>query len=96
MPSACWRTRTRRCIGPRPRAAAAASVTETPDTAPAPDAAEAVLYRALDRGLCFKITMGNVLTLTPPLITNRDQMDRALDIVESCIAEVEREAPGHP
>jgi 4-aminobutyrate aminotransferase-like enzyme len=40
--------------------------------------------------------MGNVLTLTPPLITNRDQMDRALDIVESCIAEVEREAPGHP
>jgi 4-aminobutyrate aminotransferase len=57
---------------------------------PASDAAEAVLYRAFDRGLSFKITMGNVLTLTPPLITNRDQMDRALDIIETCIAEVER------
>jgi 4-aminobutyrate aminotransferase len=64
--------------------------------APAADAAEAVLYRALDRGLSFKITMGNVLTLTPPLITTRDQMDRALDIIETCIAEVGREATGRP
>jgi 4-aminobutyrate aminotransferase len=45
----------------------------------------------LDRGLGFKITMGNVLTLTPPLITTRDQMDHALDIIETCIAEAERE-----
>jgi 4-aminobutyrate aminotransferase-like enzyme len=40
--------------------------------------------------------MGNVLTLTPPLITNRDQMDGTLDIIETCIAEVEREGTGHP
>jgi len=56
--------------------------------APADDAAEAVLYRALDAGLSFKTTMGNVLTLTPPLVTTRDQMDAALDILEAAIAAV--------
>jgi 4-aminobutyrate aminotransferase len=55
--------------------------------APACDAAERVLYRALTRGLSFKTTMGNVLTLTPPLITTRGQMDRALDILSECLAE---------
>ena len=34
---------------------------------PHPDLAEAAMYAALDRGLSFKTTMGNVLTLTPPL-----------------------------
>ena len=58
---------------------------------PAGDAAEAVLYRCLDRGLSFKTTMGNVLTLTPPLITTAAQMDAALDIVDEAIAEVARE-----
>ncbi|MBV9111339.1 MAG: aspartate aminotransferase family protein [Hyphomicrobiales bacterium] len=52
-----------------------------------PDAelAETVLYRALDRGLSFKTTMGNVLTLTPPLTITNDEMMRALDIVEEAI-----------
>jgi 4-aminobutyrate aminotransferase len=58
--------------------------------APASDAAEAVLYRAMDAGLSFKTTMGNVLTLTPPLITTEDQMMRALDIIEEAIAAEER------
>ena len=31
--------------------------------------------------------MGNVLTLTPPLITTPPQMDQALDIIERCLAE---------
>ncbi|SDR61040.1 4-aminobutyrate aminotransferase apoenzyme [Rhizobiales bacterium GAS113] len=56
--------------------------TKEPDA----DLAEAVLYRALDRGLSFKTTMGNVLTLTPPLITTQDEMMRALDIIEEAIA----------
>jgi 4-aminobutyrate aminotransferase len=47
--------------------------------------AEAVLYRALDEGLSFKTTMGNVLTLTPPLTTSVAEMDAALDILERCI-----------
>jgi 4-aminobutyrate aminotransferase len=55
--------------------------------APAADAAERVMYRALSRGLSFKTTMGHVLTLTPPLITTRAQMDGALDILDGCFAE---------
>ena len=58
---------------------------------PASDAAEAVLYRALGRGLSFKISLGNVLTLTPPLIVTEREMDMGLDILEACIAETERE-----
>ena len=55
--------------------------------APAAGAAERVLYRALARGLSFKTTMGNVLTLTPPLIVTLAQMDEALDILGTCLAE---------
>lgn len=56
------------------------------DKMPDNDLAEAVLYRALDRGLSFKVTMGNVLTLTPPLTVTPAQMLRALDIIEDAIA----------
>ncbi|MGU3537342.1 (R)-1-hydroxy-2-aminoethylphosphonate ammonia-lyase [Methylobacterium sp. A54F] len=51
------------------------------------DLAEAVMYRALDAGLSFKTTMGNVLTLTPPLVVTEAQMTAALDIVEGAIRE---------
>ncbi len=63
-------------------------VTDRAAKTPAKDAAEAVMYRALDKGLSFKTTMGNVLTLTPPLTITEAEMNRALDIVEACIAEV--------
>jgi 4-aminobutyrate aminotransferase len=56
------------------------------DKRPAKAIAERALYNALERGLSFKTTMGNVLTLTPPLITSQAQMDRALDILEEAIA----------
>jgi len=55
---------------------------------PANDAAEEVLYRALDRGLSFKLSMGNVLTLTPPLVIDEADLMRALDILDECIGEV--------
>ena len=54
---------------------------------PANDLAEEVFYRCLDEGLSFKITMGNTLTFTPPLILTREQMDQALDVVEKCLSE---------
>jgi 4-aminobutyrate aminotransferase len=47
--------------------------------------AQEVLYRALDQGLSFKTTMGNVLTLTPPLVVTAAEMMQALDIVERVI-----------
>ncbi len=62
-------------------------VQDTNSKQPANAAAERVLYRALSRGLSFKTTMGNVLTLTPPLIVTMDQMDQALDILDSCLRE---------
>ena len=67
-------------------------VRERDSKAPAAGAAESAMYRALERGLSFKVTMGNVLTLTPPLVITEDEMDRALDILEDCIAEAAREA----
>jgi 4-aminobutyrate aminotransferase len=56
------------------------------------DEAEAVMYAALTRGLSFKTTMGNILTLTPALTITREEMDRALAIIEACIDEVEQVA----
>jgi 4-aminobutyrate aminotransferase len=52
---------------------------------PHQDLAEATMYAALDRGLSFKTTMGNVLTLTPPLTITANEMLRALDIVAAAI-----------
>lgn len=58
---------------------------------PARDAAEEIYYRALEQGLSFKITMGSVVTLGPPLIITEKEMNLALDIVEKAISDVERE-----
>ncbi len=57
----------------------------------ATDEAEAVMYSALSKGLSFKITMGNILALTPPLTITRQEMDQALDILEESLIEVQRE-----
>jgi 4-aminobutyrate aminotransferase len=56
----------------------------------ASDEAEAVMYAALSKGVSFKTTMGNILTLTPALTITKEEMDKALDIIEACIAEVEK------
>ena len=49
------------------------------------DEAEKILYYCLENGLSFKISQGNVLTLAPPLIITEEELERALDIVESAI-----------
>jgi 4-aminobutyrate aminotransferase len=54
--------------------------------APASAAADAVLYRCLERGLSFKTTFGNVLTLTPPLIVSEADIDRALAILDEALS----------
>ncbi|MEE8225741.1 MAG: aspartate aminotransferase family protein [Kiloniellales bacterium] len=63
-------------------------VTDRDSREPAGEAAEEVFYRALERGLSFKITMGNVLTLSPPLTIEQSDLDRALDILHECLGEV--------
>ncbi len=62
-------------------------VTDKADKTPADDLAEEVFYRCLDKGLSFKITMGNVLTLTPSLVTTEEQMDWALAVIDSALEE---------
>lgn len=51
-------------------------------------AAEQVMYRCLELGMSFKVSQGNVLQLSPPLIIEREDLARALDIVEQAIEEV--------
>lgn len=57
---------------------------------PANELAEEVLYRCLDKGLSFKLSMGNNLTLTPPLILKPDELDDALTIIDEALTEAER------
>jgi len=52
---------------------------------PALHEAEQVMYEALKRGLNFKVTMGNVLTLTPALTITREELDLALEILDEAI-----------
>jgi 4-aminobutyrate aminotransferase len=54
----------------------------------ATEEAEEVMYRALSKGVSFKLTMGNILTLTPALVITKDEMDFALKAIEEAIAEV--------
>ena len=68
-------------------------VTSRISKTPANAAAETVMYRALEKGLSFKTTFGNVLTLTPPLTVTEMQMSRALDIIDEAIASVAAERP---
>ncbi|MBN9217456.1 MAG: aspartate aminotransferase family protein [Mesorhizobium sp.] len=53
--------------------------------APARSLAEKIYYRCLEHGVSFKISQGNVLTLSPPLVIARADLDRALDIVEAAV-----------
>jgi 4-aminobutyrate aminotransferase len=64
-------------------------VTDRVTRARATAQAEAVMYCALSKGLSFKLTMGNVILLSPPLVVTRDEMDRALDILDASLTEVE-------
>ena len=61
---------------------------------PAPEIAESIYYKCLDAGLSFKISGGCTLTLSPPLIISRDDLDRALTIVETAISEAGRASCG--
>ncbi len=59
---------------------------------PAKDLAEAAMYAALDRGLSFKTSTGNVLTLTPPLTISEAEMTKALDIMDAALDDARRDA----
>ena len=60
-------------------------VTDRASREPGRALAEKIYYRCLDAGLSFKISQGSVLTLSPPLVISRNDLDKALDIVESAV-----------
>ena len=47
--------------------------------------AETVMYECLKNGLSFKVSQGNVVQLSPPLIITREQLTEALQILEKAI-----------
>ena len=50
--------------------------------------AEKTLYRCLSKGLSFKVSQGNILTLGPPLIITKEELLKALYIIEESLVEV--------
>lgn len=63
-------------------------VTDHESKARAYDEAEAVLYQCLNNGVSFKVSQGNVIQLSPPLIITREQLTEALAIFEEAIAKM--------
>lgn len=56
--------------------------------------AERVMYESLKRGLSFKVTMGNVISLAPPLTITEEEMGKALEILErSLVAALSNSTP---
>ena len=47
--------------------------------------AEQIMYECLKNGLSFKVSQGNVLQLCPPLIITREELSRAISIIEAAI-----------
>ena len=60
-------------------------VTDQEIGTPDPARAERILYACLADGLSFKLSAGNVLTLSPPMTIAEADLDRALSIVETAI-----------
>ena len=58
---------------------------------PALKEAEKVMYKCLSGGVSFKLTMGNIITLTPALVITKEEMDFALGVIEKAIEEVSQE-----
>ena len=63
-------------------------VSDRETRAPDPDKAETIYYACLEAGLSFKISAGNVLTLSPPMTISDAELDQALSIVESAVTGV--------
>jgi 4-aminobutyrate aminotransferase len=47
--------------------------------------AEQVMYECLKQGLSFKVSQGNVLQLSPPLIITRQELSTALSVLEAAL-----------
>ena len=50
--------------------------------------ADLIMYECLENGLSFKVSQGNVLQLSPPLIITRKELKKAISILEMAIQKV--------
>lgn len=55
------------------------------DTTKAKDLAEKVMYRCMENGLSFKLSMGCIINLTPPLNIEFSQLDDAFSIIANAL-----------
>ena len=63
-------------------------VTDRIEKKPAIEAADQVMYECLKRGLSFKTSQGNFITLTPPLTVTNQELDDAFEILDRSLAAV--------
>ncbi len=70
-------------------------VTDRETRVPAVREAGKVFYKALEKGLSMKTT-ASILTLTPPLVITRQEMERACDIIDACLEETEKDGAARP
>jgi 4-aminobutyrate aminotransferase len=47
------------------------------------------MYECLQRGLSFKTSQGSFIPLSPPLTITRQDLDQALDILETSLTIIE-------
>jgi 4-aminobutyrate aminotransferase len=52
--------------------------------------ADRLMYACLHRGLSFKTSQGSFIPLSPPLTITQQEMDEALDILNSALTDVEK------
>ena len=62
-------------------------VTDRESHAPDPKLAAATVYRAFELGVVMFYVGGNVLEITPPLVISDEQIDRAVDIIGTAVAD---------
>lgn len=49
------------------------------------DISEAVMYQSLQLGLNFKLSMGNIINLTPPMNITKKKLDQAFSIIQKAL-----------
>lgn len=49
---------------------------------------ERVMHRSMKPGLNFKLSMGNIINLTPPMNVTEEELSRAFSIIEKSIGDV--------
>ncbi|MDG2382014.1 MAG: aspartate aminotransferase family protein [Pirellulaceae bacterium] len=61
-----------------------------PDFGSSVQLAEKIMYASMARGLSFKVSAGNVLTLVPPLVISVEELKAAIQIIDECLTDLKK------